>query len=182
MDTTEYLKISQSLYTKYQRLSNELSNELIKNNGNNEKIMNEKIEVDKLFEKSKHTLSEATDYLRDYPDGIILASALVVKWRDEVYLIIDGYDNKYKKFNGKHLLFWKLMVRYSKLGFKTLNLGGITNISKSSGKYEGLKEFKLNFNSKIIEYAGDFELITNSPLYFMYQKSISLGNMLKSGK
>lgn len=182
LDTTEYLKITQKLYSDYQRLSNNLNNELIRNGGNNEKVMNEKIAVDRTFEKYKFQLAEATNYLREFPNGIILSSALVVKWKDEVYLIIDGYDHKYKKFNGKHLLLWKLISRYSKLGFKTLNLGGVANVTKPSKKYDGLNEFKLNFNSQIIEYAGDFELITNSPLYFMYQKSISIGNMLKPSK
>ena len=73
------------------------------------------------------------------------------------------------------------MGRYSKLGFKKFNLGGISNIEKP-GKYKGLNEFKLSYNATIIEYAGDFELITNTPLYFMYRRSNDFNNMLKPGK
>ena len=51
-------------------------------------------------------------------------------------------------------------------------------ITKPS-KYNGLNEFKLNFNPKVIEYAGDFELITNRPLYFMYRNSKDISNMFK---
>lgn len=181
LDTTEYLKISQNLYSKYERLSRDLNTALIKSGGKSDKAMNRKFEVDKQFEKIKKQLALATNYLRDYPDGIVLASALVVKWQDEVYLIMDGYDENYKNFNGKHLLLWKLMGRYSKLGFKRFNLGGVSNIQKPS-KYKGLNEFKLNFNAKVIEYAGDFELITNTPLYFMYRRSNDFNNMWKSGK
>ena len=144
--------------------------------------MNRKIAVDKEFEKYKKQLVLATNYLRDFPEGIILSSALVVKWQEEVYLVMDGYDEEYKRFNGKHLLLWKLMGRYSKLGFKKFNLGGISNIQKTNDVYKGLNEFKLSFNAKAIEYAGDFELITNAPLYFMYRKSANFSNMLKPGK
>lgn len=179
LDTTGYLKKTQELYNKYEKLSNELSNELIKSGGMNTKIMNQKIIVDKTFEKYKKQLVIATEYLKSYPNGIILSSALIIKWDDTVYLIMDGYDKKYKNFNGNHLLLWKLIGRYSKLGYKHFNLGGISNINKPSEKYKGLNEFKLNFNAKVIEYAGDFELITNSPLYFMYRKTANLNNMLK---
>ena len=66
----------------------------------------------------------------------------------------------------------------SKLGFKKFNSGGISNITKPS-KYKGLNEFKMSFNSKAIEYAGDFELITNKPLYFMWRNSKDISNMFK---
>ena len=84
---------------------------------------------------------------------------------------MDGYDDNYKKFGAKQLLFWKLIGRYAKLGFKKLNLGGVSNINKPDNKYKGLNEFKMSFHSNIIEYIGDFELITNNPLYFMYKNS-----------
>ena len=181
LDTTEYLKICQNAYNKYDAISKELNQKLIETQGQNDKAMNEKIEIDKEFEKAKKELAVATNYLREYPDGIVLSAALVTKWQDEIYLIMDSHNETYKKFNGKHLLNWKLMGRYSKLVFKKFNLGGISNIEKP-GKYKGLNEFKLSYNATIIEYAGDFELITNTPLYFMYRRSNDFNNMLKPGK
>ena len=182
LDTTDYLQITQRLYNEYESKISELNQKIVNNPNQNAKVMNKKLEIDNEFEKIKIQLAEATNYLREYPNGIILASALVIKWQDEVYLIMDGYDNKYKSFNGKHLLLWKMMGRYSKLGFKRFNLGGISNIQKSIPKYKGLNEFKLHFNAKVVEYAGDFELITNTPLYFMYRRSSDFNNMLKPGK
>lgn len=181
LDTTEYLKITQELYTKYEKLSFELNQKLIHGHSQNDKLINRKMEVDQMFEEYKKQLVVATKYLREHPDGIILSSALVIKWADEVHLVMDGYDKTYKSFNAKHLLLWKLMGRYSKLGFKKFNLGGISNIQKDS-PYKGLNEFKMNFNAKAVEYAGDFELITNSPLYFMYRKTSNISNMWKTGK
>lgn len=178
LDTTEYLKVTQMLYNKFEKLSSDINKEIMKSPFNSEKLLNKKIIIDKKFEKYKMQLVKATEYLKQFPNGIILSSALVVKWQEEVYLIMDGYDNSYKHFNGKHLLLWKLMVRYSKLGFKKFNLAGISNITKPS-KYKGLNEFKMSFNAKAIEYAGDFELITNKPLYFMWRNSKDISNMFK---
>ncbi len=179
LDTTEYLQITQNLYRKYEKLSHELNNDLIKSKGKNDKIMNLKMQVDETFEEYKKQLVIATEYLRKYPDGIVLSSALIIKWQNEAYIVMEGYKNDYKHFNAQHLLIYKAMARYSKLGYKKFNLGGVSNILKKDNKFKGLNEFKMNFNANIYEYAGDFELITNGPLYFMYRKSSNFSNMLK---
>ena len=182
LDTTEYLQLTQRLYSEYEKKAFELNSALIYNHGDADEIMNEKIIVDNMFEKYKLQLADATNYLRDYPNGIILSSALIIKWQDEVYLIIDGYNEDFKFFNARNLLVWKLLVRYSKLGFKKFNLGGMINPEKVTKKYQSLIDFKLGFNPNIIEYAGDFELVTNTPLYFMYQRSSNFNNMIKPGQ
>jgi lipid II:glycine glycyltransferase (peptidoglycan interpeptide bridge formation enzyme) len=63
------------------------------------------------------------------------------------------------------------------LDIKKFHLGGVSNINKANNKYKGLNEFKLNFHANVTEYAGDFELITNSPLYFVYKNSFGITGM-----
>ena len=171
LDTTEYLKYTQSKYTEFLSKSKELSHSLINDGKSSDKIISKKLYYDQNVVKYRNQLAEATDYLKEFPNGIIISSALVIRWQDEVYVVMDGYDDNYRKFGAKQLLFWKLIGRYAKLGFKKLNLGGVSNINKPDNKYKGLNEFKMSFHSNIIEYIGDFELITNNPLYFMYKNS-----------
>ena len=181
LDTTEYLKHNQEMYTKYMTESNEISKQIIKNSSNSDKLIARKLIVDKNVVKYKNKLAGATEYLKNYPNGIVISSALVAKWNDEVYVIMDGYDNNFKKFGAKQLLIWKLIGRYARLGYKRLNLGGVSNINEPNNKYKGLNDFKMNFHSNVIEYIGDFELVTNSPLYFMYKNSFGITGMF-SGK
>lgn len=179
LDTTDYLQYTQKRYNDYYKKSTELSQKLIHQKGNSDKIINEKLNIDKNVVKYRNQLAEATEYLKKFPDGIITSSALVIKWQDEVYLAIDGYDETYKKFGAKQLMTWKLMGRYAKLGYKKFHLGGVTNINKPNNKYKGLNEFKLNFHANVIEYVGDFELITNSPRYFVYKNSFGITGVFK---
>lgn len=169
LDTENYLKITQEKYIKQEEICADINNQVISNISNNNKIISQKMEQDKLLEQYKKDLVLATNLLRENPEGIILASSLLTRNNDEIYLIMDGYNPKYKKFNAKHLLLWKLCERYSKSGFKKLNLGGITSITNTPTEYKGLNEFKTSFNAEAIEYLGDLELITNNTLYFMYQ-------------
>ena len=133
--------------------------------------------ADKLIDYYKKQLIKATNYLKNYPDGIVTSSILVAIQNKEAYVLMDGYDNKYKVLNSKHLLIWKLIERYSKAGIKKFNLGGMTNTKQL--EYKGLNDFKLNFNAKCIEYIGDLELVTNNALYFMYRNSLSFKKILK---
>lgn len=186
LDTHIYLEKVQKTYEEYEGKVQKLNDELIHSVGkNNAKLLNEKIKLHKAFQKCKKRLNEALDFIQKFPDGIVLSSALVVRFNGEVYVIMDGYNNKYKNFNAKHLLMWKLIGNYSNLGYQTLNLGGIINTKHAdkykeiTNKYKGLNEFKMKFGAEATEYIGDLELITNTALYFMYANAKPFRNIFK---
>lgn len=172
LDTNTYLTVAKKEYEDAENLVNKINQELIKNKDNNNKIISKKMEADYHLSLMKEQLIQANKLSSMYQKGLVLASMLIAKNRTEIYLYMDGYDVKYKSFNGKHLLMWKIMEKYSNLGYKRLNLGGITDIRVNNEKYRGLNDFKTNFNASIVEYAGDFELITNQAKYFLYRQLI----------
>lgn len=177
LDTNKYLKFITKKYHDQEKLCNHYNHLINKTKG--DKIISLKMNADKLLNKYKKDLVKATAYLRDNPNGIITSSILIIKNKDEVFLLIDGFDSKYKSLNSKHLLIWKLIERYQSLGFKKFNLGGITNPILENNPYKGLNDFKFGFDAKAIEYIGDLELVTNSALYFMYKNSFGIKNILK---
>lgn len=179
LNTTKYITFTQKEYEEAQQLSNFLEEEILTKISGNEKLIKRKIIADTKLDDSKNKLIEATNLLKNNPNGIDLASILVIKYRDTVYLLMDGYNPTYQKFNGKHLLLWKVIEKYAKEGYKRFSLGGVINPESKNKKFEGLNEFKLNFGAKIYEYAGDFELITNNTQYFMYRNSAPIRNILK---
>ncbi len=179
VDTNKYLINAQQEYAKQEELCEQLDQDIIKNTNHNLKLISKKITADNLLNERKNKLKTATDLLRSHPDGIIVASIMIVTNGDNVTLFIDGYNKKYQQFNAKHLLLWKVIERYAKLGYKNFNLGGIVNIFDTNERYKGLNEFKLNFNPIISEYVGDLELVCNQAMYFMYRNSISFKKMIK---
>lgn len=183
LDTNEYLVSVQRRYQEQMDICNNLNSELFKNIGkDNEKIINNKIIEENKLNEIKNELVYATKLLKENSEGIIIASMLITKHRDEVYLFMDGYNKDFKKMNAKHLMIWKLIEKYSKEGFKRFNLGGITNPNINNEKYNGLNEFKLNFNARCVEYIGDLELITNNALYTIYRNSKPIRYILKKDK
>ncbi len=165
LDTVKFLKLCNRNFASQEEKCNKLNNEL----KNNKNLLKEKMENDILLDRYKSNLIYATRLLSKYPEGIVVSSALIVKNGKEINLLMDGYDTKFKRLNAKHLLIWKLIQKYSELNYEKFNFGGIVNPNIKDNKYLGLNEFKLNFNSNIYEYIGDFELVTNKILYFIYK-------------
>lgn len=179
LDTAEYIKNCQKEYEEKEQELNEINYEIMETTKEDKtKLINKKIENDNILNQNKNKLIKATEFLKNYPEGILLASVMIIKYSDTIYLFIDGYNKEYKQLNAKHLLLWKIIEQYSNLGYKKFNLGGISNINQES-KYSGLNNFKSNFGSCSIEYIGDFELITNNRLYFMYNQRLKLNNIIK---
>ena len=178
LDTNAYLNKIQKEYIKQESICQHYNSLISSNIENNEKNLIKKMEEDKKLSYYKKILVKATKYLQENPNGIITSTALVIKDKDEAYIIMDGYDKKYKDLNSKHLLIWKLCERYSKKGLKRLNLGGVTNPNIENNKYKGLNDFKFNFNALCYEYLGDIELICNETFYYLY-KAVPLKNILK---
>lgn len=168
LDTEEYLKIKNTELIDQEKVVNFYNENILKNNNN----INLKLRADKKYIQLKDKLINATNYLKKYPNGIVTSSVLIIKNNDEIFMLMDGYDNKFKSLNSKHLLIWTLIQNYSNQGYKTFNLGGVTNPFEKNNKYDGLNKFKLGFNSKIYEYIGDFELICNNTKYFLIKNSI----------
>lgn len=180
LDTKEYLIQCQKLYEEQEKYNLDIDNAIMINDGNKEKLINKKLIADQLLDKYQRQLVIATNMLKEHPEGIITSSMLIISNEDSVYLYMDGYDKHYQFLNSKHLLLWKLIEKYSLQGYKKFNLGGVINPFSFNDRYNGLNEFKLNFNPNIIEYLGDLELICNNTLYFMYKNSNQLKNILKN--
>lgn len=183
LDTNAYLINVQKRYQKQMDLCNKLNSKLFKNAGkNNIKLINNKIYEENKLNELKNELVFATKLLKEEPKGILLATMLIAKYRDEVYIFMDGYNKDFKKLNAKHLMTWKLIEKYSNEKYKRFNLGGMTNPTINNEKYKGLNEFKLSFNARCVEYIGDLELITNNTLYSLYRNSKPIRYILKRDK
>ena len=172
LDTNEFLKSVQIRYQQQIEVCGEINSKLFENVGkDNEEIINRKIEEENKLNEIKNELVYATNLLRENPDGIVTSACLVTKYRDEVYLFMDGYNRDFKSLYPRHLMIWKLIELYNGKGYKRFNLGGTTNPKINNEKYNHLNEFKLSFNARSIEYIGDLELITNNTYYTLYRNS-----------
>lgn len=181
LESKTFLINTQIEYQKQINICNKITDELFRNQGKaSGELISQKIAEDNKLASLKNQLVYATNLLRKHPNGIIIASAMAIKYHNQVYLTLDGEEPEYKHLCAKHLLIWKLIERFAVAGYKEFNLGGITNPNtEEEDKYKEVTNFKLNFNASSIEYAGDFELVTSYPLYTLYRNSAPIRKILK---
>lgn len=173
LDCEKLLNKFRNLYIKQEKICNEINNQMKIEHSN--KLTAIKIEADNLLGKYHDQLTTTTKMIQKNPKGIIIASALFIKEDNEVYMIMDGFDKNYKRYNAKHLLIWEALNYYK--NYKYLNLGGITSLKED--KYKGLNNFKMNFGSTAYEYIGDLELICIPSKYFLLKNAIPYQNIIK---
>lgn len=173
LDCEKLLNKFRNLYIKQEKICNEINNQMKIEHSN--KLTAIKIEADNLLGKYHDQLTTTTKMIQRYPKGIIIASALFIKEDNEVYMIMDGFDKNYKRYNAKHLLIWEALNYYK--NYKYLNLGGITSLKED--KYKGLNNFKMNFGSASYEYIGDLELICIPSKYFLLKNAMPYQNIIK---
>lgn len=131
--------------------------------------LNQKMESDKLLNSYKNHIVLATDLLKEHPEGLKVAAAMVITYDNAAYVFVDGLDEKYNNLNASYLLKWYMIQDYNNRGFKYINLNAIVGEFQEKNKYSGLNEMKLGFNTTVTEYLGEFDIILNNFSYNLYK-------------
>ena len=156
--------------TEYNALLAQKIQEGIQDEKERNNNINKKMESDKLIATYKNSLLKATELLKNNPDGIIVAGAMIIKYDNAAYLFTEGIDEEYSYLNASYLIKWQLINDYNSQGLKYLNLNGIAGEFENENSYNGLNESKLGFNTTITEYIGEFDIILNTFKYNLYKK------------
>ena len=77
-------------------------------------------------------------------DNNIHSMRALLKWNNNVYDFIAGTSEKYKKENGTHYLVWKLLQKYSELGFSIFDF--------MCANTKNIVDFKRSFGGELREY------------------------------
>lgn len=175
INTKEYVAKSKDAYEKELEI-NELYNEELQENSQKGRditaIINKKMESDKRLAIYQSNLVQATNYFGKYPDGLTVGGLLAIKYQNSMNLIIEGFNQKYRRFNPNYLLKWEFIKKLNLEEFQYFNLNGIVGEFKEKNKYSGLNEMKLGYNASAIEYIGEFELVINKVIYNIYQTKL----------
>lgn len=171
LNTEQFVINSKNLYDKALTLNDELNHQIQnpKEGEDIRKVINKKMESDKLVNTYKKDLVFATQLLKEHPEGMIISGAIVIKYDNAVHLLIEGYDHIFKEKNPNYLLKWKIIEEYNNKGYKYFNLNAVTGEFQNKNQYSGLNEMKMGFNAVATEYIGEFDLIINPIAYNLYK-------------
>ena len=186
LNTALYVENSRIAYEKEMEI-NEYLNQIIQSNGykgkNMSKILNKKMESDKLIGAYQSYLVHSTEVLKNNPEGVIIAGAIVIKHRNKVNLLIEGFNKEFSRLCPSHLLRWKIIEKYAGTDIIEFDMNAIAGkFGKTPNKYAGLNESKLSYSSQPVEFIGEFNMIVNAPMYQVYKNLAPDNNMNNQNK
>ena len=180
LDTAKYIEKSKTLFEAEEKRNNEINQELEENiNSNNTtNIIKRKMASDILLNNCKQNVINATNLYKEYPSGVIVGASAVIKYNKEIFFLIDGYKQEFKRYCPNHYLKYQIMNFYRKEGYTRMHLNGISGDFNKSSAFYGLTRFKLGFASEIEEYIGEFTLLINKVKYKSYQNASKIVDWL----
>ena len=173
LDTKKYVSNANNLYRNEEEKNIKLG-EIIQS-GNNikyniPKAITDKINSDKILNSYKKDIISSTKLLKQNPNGIICGVALTIEEPNGVNVLINYEDPQYARNNVSTVMTYELMKYFGKMNYKYINLGSITGNFSSSSKFYPILTSKLGFNSSILEYIGEFDIVINPLMYYFYKK------------
>lgn len=172
LDTKRYVSNANKLYNEEEERNKSLGDIIQSGNSakyNIQKAINDKMQSDKLLSQYKKDVVSSTKALKAHPEGIICGAALTIEETNGVCILINYEDTNYARNNISTLLTYEIMKFFGKMNYKYINLGSITGNFNSTSKYYPLLLSKLGFNSSILEYIGEFNMIINPFMYRIYK-------------
>ena len=173
LSTKKYVENVNKLYATEEEKNIELANIIQSGDTikyNIQKAITDKMTSDRLLHNYKKDIVVSTKLLKSNPEGIICGAALVVEDAHGINILLNYSDKNYAQYNADTVLTYEIMKYYGKLGFKYINIGAVTGNFNSSSKFYPILESKLGFNSSILEYIGEFNMVFNPTMYSIYKK------------
>lgn len=146
---------------------------------NSNKLISKKIDSDRKLEIYNKHIITSTKIYKDYPNGLVIGTCLIVRNDRELWFLIDGYEEKLRNIYSSYLLKWEVIKKYIEDGVHTFNFGEISgNISKDNNKYYGIYFSKTSFGGNIYEYPGEFDLVVNKGIYNLFYNVMHYSNKI----
>ena len=175
IDYNSFLQNSQYVYNEELERNTRLNEKLT--TINSEKLINNKMNSDKILLSYKNDIMEASKGISDNKH-IYIAGAMVIKHNDTANILFSGYDTAYKRFAPNYFLHYNL-IKYYQPTHDYLDLNGLVGDFKNENPYTGLNRFKLGFKPNVYEYIGEFDLVIDPKTYNMLLSNGTLSKEFK---
>ena len=173
LDTNVFVTTSKNIYEKEMEKNDELSQKIqsftASNQSAKQKLLNSKIESDRLLDLYKNQLVLATKLLEEHPSSIILGAAITIEFDNSIYLVDDFYMHRLNNLSANYLIRWFIINEAKNRNYKFFNMNSMVGEFNRKNPYWNLNDNKLGFGCIPTEYIGEFELVIDGFNYKLYQ-------------
>lgn len=160
-------KLKETYQKKIQSLKEELESLDESKYKNKQKLENKKKDLQKNLEKVE---KEYNNIEQIDEKELVLSSIMTAKYHDKVWTIHGGNHRLLRELNANYLLYYTIIKDAYDQGYKTIDFFGTIGDPNPKDNGYGIHLFKKRLGGEYTEFIGEFHLILNKPLYFLYQK------------
>jgi len=129
----------------------------------------------KEIENKLNSLTEQISSLESIPkETIVVSSYLIVKYNDIAWALYAANDMDYKTMYANYLVYKTQIEDAFREGFKVFDVFGTIGEPNKESSLLGLHDFKKKWGGEYTEFIGEFDLVLNRFMYFIYTKLIPI--------
>jgi len=149
----------------------------------NEKKYNQKNKQDEeSIKRLEKQLTKIAEYKKEYSNKTTLGGILFLIYGNEVLSLYGGSEAKLMQFQSAYTVHFAGIKHAVEKKYDKYNFYGITGDFREENPLYGLYLFKKSFGGTVVELIGEFDLIINKPLYYLYKGAFKLYHKLKNLK
>lgn len=127
-------------------------------------------------------LTEVEEIQERHGDNVTLSGILEIFYGNEVIGLYGGTYKEFIKYSPFNPIHHKMLEYACQNNLDRYNYYAISgNLSKEDSQY-GIYYTKRNFGGKVVELIGEFDLVLNKPLYYLYKLAFNTKIKLKQIK
>ena len=181
----DFDKYKENTNNELEEIKKELEDRIHKKENNilkmNEKKYNQKNNQDKeSIKRLENQLEKIKEYKKKYGKKTTLGGILFLIYGNEVLSLYGGSEEKLMQFQSAYSVHFAGIKYAIENHYDKYNFYGITGDFREENPLYGLYLFKKSFGGVVVELIGEFDLIINKPLYYLYKISFNTYHKIKN--
>lgn len=133
-----------------------------------------KNELEKRKDKLETDIIKYQQAQREYGTNITLSAHFIIEYGDKAWVLYAGNHNILTDTYTNYKTYEQHIKYYYDKKIKTYDQFGTIGDLRKENPLLGLHEFKKKFGGNYIEFTGEFDLVLNKPMYFIFTKLVPL--------
>ena len=140
-----------------------------------------KQEIEKRIEKISSDLEKYLIAQTEYDNNLILSAHFIIEYGNKSWVLYAGNHNVLSETYTNYKTYETHIKSYYDKGIKIYDQFGTIGDLRKDNPLIGLHEFKKKFGGNYVEFTGEFDLVLNKLMYFVFTKLVPIyRNIIKN--
>jgi len=149
---------------------------------NEKKYEQKQREVENYINKLTRRIAELKELKEKHGEVITLGGVLFLIYGNEVLALVGGSYKEFMEYQSAYTVYYEMIKYTVENGYSRYNFYGITGDFSEKNPLYGLYGFKKDFGGEVVELMGEFDLVINKPLHYLYKVAFKFYHALKNLK